>query len=97
MTKYSPAGVGFIDLTALLSLPVYILVLSLCIIGVYRSDSKPTSNLYICKCNLTDVSGCTLGSGVDKPIGEVSVQIELHTHPKSGERKVTARGLFEFS
>ncbi|KAM8743784.1 protein unc-13 homolog B isoform 1-T1 [Acanthopagrus schlegelii] len=31
------------------------------------------------------------GSGVDKPIGEVSVQIELHTHPKSGERKVTAR------
>ena len=33
---------------------------------------------------------------MDKPIGEVSVQIELHTHPKSGERKVTARGLFEF-
>lgn len=31
------------------------------------------------------------GSGVDKPIGEVSVQIELYTHPKSGERKVTAK------
>ncbi|XP_056288807.1 uncharacterized protein LOC130205452 isoform X6 [Pseudoliparis swirei] len=31
------------------------------------------------------------GSGVDKPIGEVSVQIELHTHPGSGERKVTIK------
>lgn len=32
------------------------------------------------------------GPSVDKPIGEVSVQIELHTHPKNGERKVTAKG-----
>uniref|UniRef100_A0A3B4YG37 Unc-13 homolog B n=1 Tax=Seriola lalandi dorsalis TaxID=1841481 RepID=A0A3B4YG37_SERLL len=31
------------------------------------------------------------GAGVDKPIGEVSVQIELYTHPGSGERKVTAK------
>ncbi|XP_070408332.1 protein unc-13 homolog B isoform X6 [Nothobranchius furzeri] len=31
------------------------------------------------------------GSGVDKPIGEVSLQIELYTHPKSGERKVTVK------
>ncbi|XP_014848856.1 PREDICTED: protein unc-13 homolog B isoform X2 [Poecilia mexicana] len=31
------------------------------------------------------------GSGVDKPIGEVSLQIELYTHPKSGERKVTLK------
>ncbi|TKS84251.1 Protein unc-13 -like protein B [Collichthys lucidus] len=33
----------------------------------------------------------TQGSGVDKPIGEVSVQIELHTHPGNGERKVTVK------
>ncbi|CAL1569782.1 unnamed protein product [Knipowitschia caucasica] len=31
------------------------------------------------------------GSCVDKPIGEVCVHIELYTHPKSGERKVTAK------
>uniref|UniRef100_A0A8D3B2U0 Unc-13 homolog B n=1 Tax=Scophthalmus maximus TaxID=52904 RepID=A0A8D3B2U0_SCOMX len=31
------------------------------------------------------------GSGVDKPIGEVSVQVELYTHPRSGERKVNAK------
>uniref|UniRef100_A0A4W6C7P0 Unc-13 homolog B n=1 Tax=Lates calcarifer TaxID=8187 RepID=A0A4W6C7P0_LATCA len=31
------------------------------------------------------------GSGVDKPIGEVSIQIELYTHPGNGERKVTAK------
>uniref|UniRef100_A0A7N8YMX9 Unc-13 homolog B n=1 Tax=Mastacembelus armatus TaxID=205130 RepID=A0A7N8YMX9_9TELE len=31
------------------------------------------------------------GSGVDKPIGEVSIQIELYTHPGSGERKVTVK------
>ncbi|XP_061658129.1 protein unc-13 homolog B-like isoform X2 [Syngnathoides biaculeatus] len=31
------------------------------------------------------------GSGVSDPIGEVSVQVELHTHPKSGERKVSAK------
>ncbi|XP_045922385.1 protein unc-13 homolog B-like isoform X2 [Micropterus dolomieu] len=30
-------------------------------------------------------------SGVDKPIGEVNVQIELHTQPGSGERKVTVK------
>lgn len=33
-----------------------------------------------------------IGSGVSNPIGEVSVQVELHTHPKSGERKVSAKG-----
>ncbi|KAI3362008.1 hypothetical protein L3Q82_012343 [Scortum barcoo] len=33
------------------------------------------------------------GSSVDKPIGEVSVQIELHTHPGSGERKVNVKVL----
>ena len=37
------------------------------------------------------------GSGVDKPIGEVSLQIELYTHPKSGERKVTVKGKFQFA
>lgn len=31
------------------------------------------------------------GSGVDKPIGEVCIHIELYTHPKSGERKVTVK------
>ncbi|XP_067340480.1 protein unc-13 homolog B-like isoform X2 [Channa argus] len=31
------------------------------------------------------------GSAVDKPIGEVSIQIELYTHPGSGERKVTVK------
>ncbi|XP_054612656.1 uncharacterized protein LOC129169840 isoform X4 [Dunckerocampus dactyliophorus] len=31
------------------------------------------------------------GLNVSNPIGEVSVQVELHTHPKSGERKVSAR------
>ncbi|XP_056146674.1 protein unc-13 homolog B-like [Lampris incognitus] len=33
----------------------------------------------------------TQGSGVDKPIGEVSIQIDLHTHPGNGERKVTVK------
>uniref|UniRef100_A0A8C5HY07 Unc-13 homolog B n=1 Tax=Gouania willdenowi TaxID=441366 RepID=A0A8C5HY07_GOUWI len=33
----------------------------------------------------------TQGSGVDKPIGEVCVQIELHTQTSSGERKVTIK------
>uniref|UniRef100_A0A3Q4HD27 Unc-13 homolog B n=1 Tax=Neolamprologus brichardi TaxID=32507 RepID=A0A3Q4HD27_NEOBR len=31
------------------------------------------------------------GSGVDKPIGEVCIHVELYTHPKSGERKVTVK------
>lgn len=31
------------------------------------------------------------GSCVDKPIGDVSVQVELYAHPSSGERKVTAK------
>ncbi|KAG7498605.1 unc-13-like B isoform X2 [Solea senegalensis] len=31
------------------------------------------------------------GAGVNQPIGEVSVQIELYTHPGNRERKVTAK------
>nr|XP_057911642.1 uncharacterized protein LOC131106493 isoform X6 [Doryrhamphus excisus] len=31
------------------------------------------------------------GINVSNPIGEVSVQVELHTHPKSGEHKVSAK------
>lgn len=29
---------------------------------------------------------------MDKPIGELSVQLELHTQPGGGERKVTVKG-----
>uniref|UniRef100_A0A8C7TKI2 Unc-13 homolog B n=1 Tax=Oncorhynchus mykiss TaxID=8022 RepID=A0A8C7TKI2_ONCMY len=31
------------------------------------------------------------GSGVDKPVGEISIQIDLFTHPGTGEHKVTVK------
>ncbi|XP_037402963.1 protein unc-13 homolog B isoform X5 [Pygocentrus nattereri] len=33
----------------------------------------------------------TRGSGVDNPVGEVSIQIDLFTHPGTGEHKVTVK------
>lgn len=32
------------------------------------------------------------GSGVEDPVGEVSVHVELFTHPGTGEQKVTVKG-----
>lgn len=37
---------------------------------------------------------CHTGSGVDDPVGEVSIHVELFTHPGTGEQKVTVKGGF---
>lgn len=33
------------------------------------------------------------GSGVDDAVGEVSIHVEIFTHPNTGEHKVTVKGM----
>lgn len=35
---------------------------------------------------------CPSGSGVDDAVGEVSIHVEIFTHPNTGEHKVTVKG-----
>ena len=44
-----------------------------------------SSQLLLCLVILED-------PGVDDPVGEVSVQVDLFTHPGTGEHKVTVKG-----
>ena len=37
------------------------------------------------------------GSGVDDAVGEVSIHVEIFTHPNTGEHKVTVKGKGRFS
>lgn len=34
------------------------------------------------------------GTGVDDAVGEVSIHVEVFTHPNTGEHKVTVKGIF---
>lgn len=36
------------------------------------------------------------GSGADDAVGEVSIHVEIFTHPNTGEHKVTVKGNFVF-
>lgn len=121
MKKYSPAGVGYIEIihqpSSLFPHPPSPCVHSpsLCPSEMDRSTLTPPPHLHppltltlrrkSKKLFLTLWGGSSLmyimwmcvtsGAAVDKPIGEVSVQLELHTHPGNKERKVTAKGQFE--
>ena len=35
------------------------------------------------------------GSGVDDAVGEVSIHVEIFTHPNTGEHKITVKGMHE--
>lgn len=36
------------------------------------------------------------GTGVDDAVGEVSIHVEIFTHPNTGEHKVTVKGTYCF-
>lgn len=76
------------------TLPLYDSVITEFIKEVIRSSIEP----YGCKVSWQTRNGVltclvlSAGTGVDDAVGEVSIHVEIFTHPNTGEHKVTVKG-----
>ncbi|NWI16229.1 UN13B protein, partial [Crypturellus soui] len=59
--------------------------------SVQTQTAQGAKKSLICVCLWGNVDFLSTGSDVDDPVGEVSIQIDLYTHPGTEEHKVTVK------
>jgi len=69
-----------------------VVVVVVVVVCGWDDTQPPTRTLYLVSFLYPTPPTPPVGSGVDDTVGEVSIHVEIFTHPNTGEHKITVKG-----